>query len=83
MAPMPAEASPVSAHGSGTVTAVDMAAGTVSIDHGAIPEANWPPMLMTFKASPGLLTGISVGDHVEFDVRIQGGASEVTALRKK
>src|SRR3546814_13799072 len=38
------------ANGKGTVTAVDAAAGTVTIDHGPILAVGWPAMARTFKA---------------------------------
>ena len=67
----------------GTVTAVDTSAGTITLDHQPIPEADWPAMTMTFKAKPPVLTGVKVGDRVAFDVVLQGGAGEVTAIHKQ
>jgi Cu/Ag efflux protein CusF len=78
-----APAAPINAKGVGTVTAVDKAAGTVTLDHEAIPEANWPAMTMAFKAAPAVLGGVKVGDHVAFDLKIAGGAGEVTAIRRQ
>ena len=77
-----------SAHGiaiqsSGTVTAVDQAAGTVTIDHAPIPEANWPAMVMGFKASPAVTQGVAAGDKVSFDLKLENGGGEVTAIRKQ
>ena len=69
--------------GSGTVTAIDAAAGKITLDHGAIPSFGWPPMKMGFSAKPDLLKGISVGDKVDFDVTVTGSAGEVTALKKQ
>src|SRR3546814_17236981 len=60
---MPADSAAKMAKGNGTVTAIDKAAGTVTLDHGPIPEANWPAMTMAFKAKPGLLDSIQVGDQ--------------------
>ena len=51
----PASAAPISAHGVGRVTAMDVSAGTITIDHQAIPEANWPAMTMAFHAAPAVL----------------------------
>lgn len=67
----------------GTVTAVDAKGGKVTLDHGAMPAANWPAMTMEFDATPELLTDISVGDKVAFDVTISDGGGEVTAITKR
>jgi Cu/Ag efflux protein CusF len=69
------------AKGTGTVTAVS--ADSVTIDHGPIPEANWPAMTMGFKASPELAKLVKVGDKVAFDLKLQGGAGEITAIQKQ
>jgi Cu(I)/Ag(I) efflux system periplasmic protein CusF len=67
----------------GTVTAIDKAAGKITLDHAPIPEVSWPAMKMAFDAKPALLDGIAVGDKVAFDVTIKDNAGEVTALRKQ
>lgn len=66
----------------GTITAIDKAAGKITLDHQAIPEVGWPAMTMTFDAKPAILDGVKVGDKVAFDVTIRGGTGEVTALAK-
>ena len=67
----------------GTVTAIDAAAGTITLDHGAIPAVGWPAMTMGFSANPDLLAGITVGDKVDFDVTVNGSGGQVTAIAKK
>ncbi|HEY9236937.1 MAG TPA: copper-binding protein [Phenylobacterium sp.] len=67
----------------GTVTAVDPAAGTVTIDHAPIPEANWPAMTMGFKASPAVAQRVAVGDKVAFDLKLENGGGEITAIQKQ
>lgn len=67
----------------GTVTAIDAVAGKITLDHGAIPAVGWPAMKMRFSAKSDLLTGIAVGDKVEFDVTVTGSAGEVTAIKKQ
>ena len=67
--------------GTGTITAVDASAGTVTIDHGAIPGVGWPAMAMTFTAPAAVLANARVGDRVAFDVSVHDGVNEVTALR--
>lgn len=75
------EAAPVSA--TGTVTAVDAAAGTISIDHGAIAAINWPAMEMQFTTQdPAILQGIAVGDRVQFELKSAAESTVVTAVRK-
>lgn len=71
------------AKGNGTVTAVDKAAGTITIDHGPIPAANWPAMTMAFEAKPEILGSVKVGDKVDFDLALKDGAGEVTAIQKQ
>jgi len=71
------------AKGTGKVTAVDKAAGTVTLDHGPIAEANWPAMTMAFKAAPALIDSVKVGDEVTFDLKLEGNGGEVTAISKK
>lgn len=69
--------------GTGTVTAVDAAAGTITLDHAPIPEAGWPAMTMGFKAAPSVAEGVKVGDKVAFDLKLQGSAGEITAISKQ
>ena len=68
---------------SGTVIAVDAAAGKITLDHGAIPAVGWPAMKMGFSAKPSVLAGISVGDKVDFDVTASDNAGEVTSIEKR
>ena len=70
--------------GVGEITAIDTKGGTVTIKHDAIPDVNWPAMTMTFKANPeSLLTGLKVGEKVDFDVSVKGSDAEVTAVRSQ
>lgn len=69
------------AKGTGTVTAIDKTAGTVTLDHGPIAEAKWPAMEMEFKSTPAsLLDTVKVGDKVSFELKMAGGTGEVTAI---
>lgn len=81
-APAVAEAAKT-AKGTGTVTAVDAAAGTITLNHGAIPEVNWPPMTMAFKAPAETVQQVKVGDKVAFDLRLEGNSGEITAIQKQ
>ena len=68
------------AHATGTVKAIDKTAGTITLEHGPIAEANWPAMTMAFKAAPALLDSVKAGDKVAFDLKLEGNAGEVTAI---
>ena len=68
--------------GTGMVTAIDAAGGKITLDHGPIPELGWPAMKMAFKATSAVTGSTAVGDKVEFDVRLTGMESEVTAIVK-
>lgn len=83
MAMAPAAAAPIVAKGHGTVTAIDKAAGTITLDHGPIPEAKWPAMTMAFKAAPAITDAAKVGDKVDFDLTLTGNTGEVTAVSKQ
>lgn len=71
------------AQGSGTITAVDMAAGKITLDHGPIAELEWPAMKMGFSATPEMLTGVAVGDKVDFTMSLKGNNATLTALTRK
>jgi Cu(I)/Ag(I) efflux system periplasmic protein CusF len=74
---------PIKAKGNGTVAAIDKTAGTITLDHGPIPEAKWPAMTMAFKAAPAIIDATKVGDKVDFDLTLTGSAGEVTAIHKQ
>lgn len=68
------------AKGTGTVTAVDAAAGRVTLQHAPIPEVGWPEMTMTFAAPPEALEGVKPGDKVAFDLTVSRGNGVITGL---
>lgn len=75
-------AAPAMAKGAGTVTAIDKTAGTITLDHGPIPELDWPAMTMAFPATPAsLLDTVKVGDKVSFDLKMADGSGEITAIQ--
>jgi Cu(I)/Ag(I) efflux system protein CusF len=64
------------------IKAVNAAAGTVTLQHGPIPGVGWPAMTMAFKTTkPGMLTGLKVGQTIDFEVRTPPMGPEITALR--
>ena len=83
MAMAPAASAPIMAKGHGTVRAIDKAAGTITLDHGAIPEVKWPAMTMAFKAAPAIIDAAKIGEKVDFDLTLTGNTGEVTAIHKQ
>lgn len=95
-APKPAETSATSSpmanmpmagrmmHGmaAGTVTAIDAAKGTITLDHGAMSGLDWPAMTMGFSAKPEQLSGIKAGDKVDFEIDWDGKAGTITKIAK-
>ena len=68
--------------GMGTVTAIDPAKGTITLDHGEITELRWPAMQMGFSAKPEVLAGIKVGDKVDFEIDWNGKTGTISSLKK-
>jgi len=66
----------------GTVTAIDLAKGTITLDHGAMTGLDWPAMTMGFAATPQQLAGIKVGDKVDFEIDWDGKAGKITKIAK-
>ena len=66
----------------GSVDAVDLKAGTVSLNHGPVASLRWPAMTMEFKAAnSGLLSGLKRGQAVSFEfVERQPGEYVVTSI---
>ncbi|MCW5659972.1 MAG: efflux RND transporter periplasmic adaptor subunit [Burkholderiaceae bacterium] len=78
-----AKASDSVAHAAnGTVDGVDLKAGTVSLNHGAVASLKWPAMTMDFKvANSALLSGLKPGQTVAFEfVERQPGDYVVTSI---
>ncbi|WP_309604362.1 copper-binding protein [Phenylobacterium sp.] len=68
------------AQGSGIIRKLDAKGGAVTLQHGPIAALKWPAMTMTFKIEPGLLTGLRVGQKVDFTVK-PGATPEVVAIK--
>ena len=80
MAGMDMKASaPAGAQGSGVVKALDLKAGSVTLQHGPIAALKWPAMTMAFKADPSLLKTVKVGQKVTFTIK-PGATPEVIAI---
>ena len=83
MGEMPMSPEAKRAKGGGTVTAIDAAAGKITLDHGPIAELEWPAMKMGFGVKPEMLKDIAVGDKVDFNLTVTGTAGEVTKITKQ
>jgi len=68
--------------GTGKVTKVDSAGGSVTIAHEPVSTMNWPAMTMTFKAKDKkLLEKVKQGEKVDFEFIQQGKDYVVTAVK--
>lgn len=63
------------------VRRVDLAAGTVTLRHGAIKNLDMPPMTMVFKVpEPSLLSSLKPGDRVRFHAELIQGVYTVLKI---
>ena len=69
--------------GTGIVSAVDVKAGTITLDHDAIADAGWPAMTMAFSAPADVVAKAKPGEKVVFDLRIEDKGGTVTAIEKQ
>jgi Cu/Ag efflux protein CusF len=68
---------------SGTVEKVDVGAGKITLDHGAIPNLNMDAMTMVFRAQdPAILKSVKAGDKVQFQADRVNGQLSVVSIRK-
>lgn len=67
----------------GTVNSVDQEAGTVNINHEAIPAIRWPSMTMDFEVTDkNLLAGLQPGQKVVFGlVRAAPGEYRISHIK--
>jgi len=65
----------------GTVTAINAAGRKVTLDHGPIPEINWPAMKMEFPVAPSVdLSKVKTGDKVRFTLSGSGSSYTVQSI---
>ncbi|MFW2445797.1 MAG: copper-binding protein [Qipengyuania pacifica] len=67
----------------GTITAIDADAGTITVDHGAVPAIEWPAMTMGFEADEQLRQDVAVGDAISFDFTTGESGNTITSITKK
>jgi Cu/Ag efflux protein CusF len=67
--------------GVGTVTAVNSVSGKVTLDHGPLPDINWPAMKMEFATAPSVdLSKLKPGDKVRFTLKGSGNSYTVVSM---
>ncbi len=72
-------AMPAGAQGTGVIKKLDVAGGSITLQHGPIAALSWPAMTMSFKAKPAVLQGVKVGQKVNFTIK-PGATPEVIAI---
>lgn len=77
---MPADTAAKKASASGTIEAVDAAAGKLTISHGPVEALKWPAMTMGFKATPEQVASVQVGQKVQFEFESQGMDGTITQI---
>ena len=65
-----------------TVIGVDAKNGTITLQHGPIPEWGWPATRMVFTAPAEAIAACKDGDRVEAELKMVGGTPQITALSK-
>lgn len=67
----------------GVVKKIDLTAGTVNLDHEAVPSLKWPAMNMSFKVlSQELLKDVAVGQKVKITFVKSGSGYAITQVAK-
>ena len=67
----------------GMVTAIDADAGTITIDHRAVPDIDWPAMTMAFDADEALRSKVTVGDAVKFKFRTSDAGDRIISINER
>lgn len=68
------------ASATGTVQAVDAAAGKITIAHGPVDALHWPAMTMGFKATPEQVSSVQAGQKVQFEFESTGMDATITQI---
>ncbi len=76
----PAAEMPKMASATGSVEAVDAAAGKITIAHGAVDALQWPAMTMAFKATPEQIASVRIGQKVNFEFQSQGMDATISRI---
>lgn len=77
----PKAAAAKTASGTGTVTALNAAGRKVTLEHGPMPEMNWPAMKMEFAVAGAVdLSKVKAGDKVRFTITSSGSAHTIQSM---
>jgi Cu(I)/Ag(I) efflux system protein CusF len=77
----PKAAAAKTAAGTGTVTALNTAGRKVTLEHGPMPEMNWPAMKMEFGVASAVdLSKVKAGDKVRFTITSSGSAHTIQSI---
>ena len=69
------------ATGTGTVAALNSAGRKLTLEHGPMPEINWPAMKMEFPVAAGVdLSKVKTGDKVRFTLSGSGSSYSVQSI---
>jgi Cu(I)/Ag(I) efflux system periplasmic protein CusF len=68
------------ASATGTIEAIDAAAGKITIAHEPVPSLQWPAMTMGFRATPEQVASVQVGQTVRFDFESKGMDATITQI---
>lgn len=68
------------ASATGTVEAVDAAAGKIIIAHDPVEALKWPAMTMAFKATPEQVPSVQAGQKVQFEFESKGMEAAITRI---
>ncbi len=69
------------ASGTGTVVALNAAGKKVTLDHGPMPDIDWPAMKMEFAVAPSVdLTKVKTGEKVRFTLTGSGKTYTVQSI---
>lgn len=68
------------ASATGTIEAIDAAAGKITIAHEPVPSLQWPAMTMGFRATPEQVASVRVGQTVRFDFESKGMDAAITQI---
>lgn len=68
------------ASATGTIEAIDAAAGKITLAHEPVPSLQWPAMTMGFRATPEQVASVQVGQTVRFEFESKGMDATITQI---
>ncbi len=67
----------------GVITNIDQQAGTITLDHDAIPNLQMDAMTMAYSVNDrAMLKGLKAGDKVKFEAAEVNGAPSIVEIEK-